>query len=66
MSELLPCPVCGSYTISEYCNYEICPVCGWEDDPVQFDKPDLEGGANLCSLNQSKELWRKRSVENLK
>jgi hypothetical protein len=36
--------------------YEICGVCGWEDDPVQFDDPDYAGGANGASLRE----WRAR------
>ena len=36
--------------------YEICAICGWEDDPVQFDDPDYRGGANGPSLNE----WRNK------
>lgn len=41
--------------------YSICPVCGWEDDPVQYDDPDHEGGGNVESLNQVRaafDAWR--------
>jgi hypothetical protein len=31
-------------------SYDICPICGWEDDPVQLRHPDLAGGANKVSL----------------
>lgn len=27
-------------------SYEICPVCFWEDDRVQFRWPAMSGGAN--------------------
>ena len=38
--------------------YEICDVCGWEDDFVQADDPDYVGGANGdISLNQAREQW---------
>lgn len=30
--------------------YEICPVCFWEDDGVQFRWPTMTGGANKTSL----------------
>lgn len=46
------CPVCGEYYFGERNAFEICPVCGWEDDPVQREDPDFEGGANELSLNQ--------------
>lgn len=32
-----PCPVCGEYII--HFEYDICPICGWELDPVQMDDP---------------------------
>lgn len=51
-----PCPCCGSEVLEGPSpgSYEICPVCGWEDDDVQFREPDLEGGANEMSLNQAR------------
>jgi len=30
--QLLGCPCCGSCTISERGDYEVCKVCWWEDD----------------------------------
>ena len=48
------CPVCGKYEFEEYCSYDICEVCGWEDDAVQEKYPDLKGGANRMSLNEAK------------
>lgn len=35
--------------------YEICDVCGWEDDHVQLRHPLMGGGANKQSLAQSQE-----------
>ena len=32
--------------------YDICGLCGYEDDPVQFDNQDFRGGANRESLNE--------------
>lgn len=52
------CPVCGKHTFEEDDNFEICPICGWEDDGVQRDDPDYEGGANGVSLNQYKVRYR--------
>ena len=28
----VPCPCCGNLTLSARSRFEICPVCGWEDD----------------------------------
>jgi hypothetical protein len=33
--------------------HEICPVCNWEDDPVQAANPVLDGGANRVSLEEA-------------
>ncbi|MBQ7651641.1 MAG: hypothetical protein IJS15_11825 [Victivallales bacterium] len=53
-----PCPCCGRKVIENPGDYEICPVCGWEDDPTQAQDPDFEGGANELSLNQAKKQYR--------
>ena len=47
---LLPCPCCDYLTLSARGVFEICPVCFWEDDGVDLDRPDFESGANrgLC------------------
>ena len=56
-----PCPCCGCLTLGEEPSgtFEICDVCGWEDDNVQFENPSFEGGANDVSLNQAKENYKK-------
>ena len=45
---------CGYKTFDEKpcgsCN--ICPICFWEDDPIQLEDTDYEGGANKVSLRQ--------------
>ena len=56
-----PCPCCGHKTFKEKPNgtYDICPVCFWEDDPIQLDDPDYEGGANPTSLRQAQKNFLK-------
>jgi hypothetical protein len=51
------CRCCGVAVFDAPCcgDYSICPVCGWEDDPVQFDDPTYPGGANRLSLNMARE-----------
>ena len=53
------CPCCENLTLSEEPpgTFEICSLCGWEDDAVQFIDPDYEGGANTLSLNQARKLF---------
>jgi hypothetical protein len=50
------CPCCGYLTLQEKPpgTYDICPVCFWEDDPVQYADHDYEGGANDVSLKQAR------------
>ncbi len=51
MSLKYPCVCCGHLTVDEPpCSYQICPVCGWEDDDVQLRWPDWAAGANRTSL----------------
>jgi len=51
-AENLACPACGFLTVPDrvYGSYNICEVCGWEDDGVQLANPACEGGANAVSL----------------
>ena len=54
------CPVCGKYTFQTGPgSYEICPVCGWEDDKAQYKDPNLKGGANRLSLKEYKKQYEK-------
>ena len=55
------CPCCNYYTFDSKPDgeYDICPVCFWEDDPFQSENPDLDGMANRVSLNQARENYKK-------
>ena len=55
----IKCACCGSLEVpdGEEGLYYICDICGWENDPIQNDKPDYEGGANKMSLNQAKKAY---------
>ncbi len=56
-----PCPCCGFLTMDEPTRgtFDICVVCGWEDDEVQFNDPDCRGGANHISLNEARANYSK-------
>lgn len=51
------CPCCGYKTLDEPPpgTYNICPICFWEDDGVQFDDPFYKGGANHVSLIEAQK-----------
>ncbi|MBR1816256.1 MAG: hydrolase [Lachnospiraceae bacterium] len=55
-SEKYKCPCCGYYTLAERAGgtYEVCPVCYWEDDPIQLEDETYEDGANKVSLKQAR------------
>ncbi len=53
--DLLACPVCNYKTFTERGTWRICPVCGWNSDPVQEARPDESVGANAVSLAQARQ-----------
>lgn len=55
--ENIPCPVCGEYTFEVEDDFDICPVCGWENESLQYQNPDYKGGANGVSLNEARKMW---------
>ena len=55
------CPCCEHYTLNEQADntFQLCPVCYWEDDGVQLNDPEYEGGANKVSRNQARINFKK-------
>lgn len=52
------CACCGQKTLDDSVKYfDYCPVCGWQDDPIQNKKPDYDGGANYISLNEARKVF---------
>jgi len=58
------CPCCGYKTLSEKPpgTYEICEICFWKEDEIQFNDPDYEEGANNVSLRQAQMNFKKYGV----
>lgn len=54
------CPCCGYKTLD--CEppgtYDICDICFWEDDGVQYNDPDYEGAQSLRQYQKSYLLGR--------
>lgn len=46
MENPLQCPCCDYFTLPTRHDYEICPICFWEDEGVDVDEPDEESAAN--------------------
>jgi hypothetical protein len=59
------CACCGAKTLEYRDHYEVCPLCGWEDDDIQNDDPDYRGGANPDSLNERRTWWAKQKASSL-
>jgi len=61
-NRLWPCPVCGYHVFGNAPgSFEICDVCGWEDDAIQIRHPRMRGGANggsIYDFQQRHEAWR--------
>lgn len=51
------CPVCKEYFFEFPDDYDICPICGWENDGLQREQKDYWGGANDLSLNEAKTVY---------
>lgn len=65
--DMFACPCCGYLTLSESPpgTFEICPVCNWEDDDVQYNNIDIEGGANKESLKEARQNFKEFGVSSL-
>jgi hypothetical protein len=61
---MFPCPVCGYLTLAEPPgSYEICKVCGWEDDALQLEFPTSRaGGANETTLLDAQRKFANAAV----
>lgn len=57
----VPCPCCGYLTKDEPWDFEICPVCFWQDDGQNDTNADESwGGANgSLSLAAARESFRR-------
>lgn len=58
---LFACPACGFKTLEETCGYDICQICGWEDDPSALWNPEEVSGPN----NETLVNWQRRVLEGL-
>lgn len=56
MNSSVRCPCCGCRTKEAFCDFEICPVCFWQDDGQNDDTAnEVWGGPNKdLSLAQAR------------
>ena len=50
------CPCCGYRTMDSDGNYDICPICFWEDDPFQKEN-EYDIGANQIPLIEAQKNY---------
>jgi hypothetical protein len=50
------CPCCGYKTLNSDGNYDICPICFWEDDPFQKEN-EYDLGANQIPLIEAQQNY---------
>ena len=48
------CACCDHFTLENRGQYDICPVCFWEDDGLDVDQPDAHSGPNQMSLREGR------------
>lgn len=51
----LQCPCCDYFTLSKRGEYDICPICFWEDDGLDIDQPDQYSGPNHKTLREGRK-----------
>jgi hypothetical protein len=51
--ELVPCPCCSFRTLERRGEYDVCPVCFWEDDGG--DDPEHYSGPNHRTLDEGRQ-----------
>lgn len=58
------CPICEQTLFPCHDSSFICKVCGWEDDGIQYNDHDYDGGANVMSVNQYRQWWKDKQKTN--
>lgn len=53
MTGAVACPACGRDVFVTAGSGEVCPACGWRDDPNGRADPDLPGDAGV-SLSEAR------------
>jgi hypothetical protein len=67
----ITCPCCGYKTLDSDGNYDICPICFWEDDPFQKEN-EYDLGANQIPLIEAQKNYitygacEKRFIKNVR
>ena len=58
-SNLKQCPCCDYFTLEIRGDYDICPVCFWEDSGQDIDQLNKHSGPNHQTLKNGRENFLK-------
>jgi len=53
------CPCCDFFTLSIRGDWEICPICFWEDDGIDLDRADRKSGPNYLTLRAGRQNFQR-------
>lgn len=53
------CPCCDHFTLAERRSFEVCPICGWEDDGQDLDELDRVSGPNHITLREARSNFER-------
>ena len=49
--------MCVKYVFADIDDFDICPICNWENDSYGEEYADSDGGVNTISLNEARRNW---------
>lgn len=52
------CPCCDYFTLPAGGEYDICPICFWEDDGIGTATPDVRSAPNRMTLREGRHNFR--------
>ena len=57
--KMYECSCCGYLTLSNRAEYDICRLCGWEDDGTPTSEYEKYSSVNGCTLQEAKNKFLK-------
>lgn len=55
---LSQCPCCDYFTLTTPGDWDICPICFWEDDGITIQRPDETSPPNRMTLREGRHNFR--------
>jgi hypothetical protein len=60
------CPCCDYFTLERRSEYDICPICFWEDNGIDLDELDSHSGPNHMTLREGRQNFTRLGVCDIK